>query len=169
MRTIEEINRMIQEERTAPIDCVDAFLEHVVPSTFETVFAQLDPKLQEHVIDDAMDNIHFFEDIIAGLQRRGIDPIHWIAFRDWAHAQPWAIEARQKPKPQPTPMSAEEAQAWVDESYLRAIAAVVRPLLDSPQWVGQKPQVAGLLSRLDALHADVVDRLERFFAKKKTR
>ncbi len=97
MRSIEDINADSRANEVPPIDLIDDFLDHVHPGNFQETYGLLTTKLQRQVLDHAIDNRNNFDVVIDEIRSKGGDPIHWIAFRDWALKQREVIEAPPAP------------------------------------------------------------------------
>ena len=70
MKSLEAINAAIHDGETAPVSCIDDFLEHTTRANFESVFSRLDPTLQDHVVRHAKQSVAYFDDILAEWSRR---------------------------------------------------------------------------------------------------
>jgi hypothetical protein len=88
LKPIEQINADRENTDISPLDHIDAFLEHCTPENFDELHAKLSPKMKEHMLSHAITNRNNFDSIIAGIQERGDDPVHWVAYKEWASRQP---------------------------------------------------------------------------------
>jgi hypothetical protein len=149
--TIEDINRAIHDGVTAPIICIDAFLEHVTKeASFDALYALLDSKAQGHVTELAQLNIHDFDDIVSKLTKRGDIPLleSWTAYKEWAERQPWVEEARARP--QPIPWTEEQTQTFLDAEYAEGMANVARFFLERGRGTPEEARLAPIVAELDA-------------------
>ena len=94
IKTAVQINAEFVSRETPVITIMNDFIDTTTVGTFDELYAQLTPELQEDLRVKAQDSIPRFDAIMVERRERGVYLDGWLAFREWTTRQPWYADAQ---------------------------------------------------------------------------